>query len=69
MGSLPQPSFTPKPGKTVWSIDVHYACYGIVEQDGRVIEAADIARWMTGKTLTEVWRWLEKKRAIVEMCK
>ena len=68
MGSLPKPSFTPSPGKTVWSIDVGYACYGLIEQDGRVKQTAPIANWMTGKTLTEVWGWLAKKNAKVEQC-
>lgn len=38
-----------------------YACYGIEVEGDRVVDAAPIARWMIGKTLDEVTRWITRK--------
>jgi len=47
----------------LYSVDLPYACYGIVIENGVVIEAANIAGWMTGKRAEDVERWLIKKNA------
>jgi hypothetical protein len=52
----------------VFLIDVHYACFGIVANDGTVVESAPIAAWMRGKTLQEIRPWvLSKKAKVVEI--
>ena len=44
---------------------MHYATYGIKVENGRITEAAPIARWMVGKPVEEVFDWLTKKRAVL----
>ena len=44
-------------------IDIHYACFGIVIKDNIIIDTAPIAKWMLGKTTTEVSKWLKSKNA------
>jgi hypothetical protein len=46
-------------------IDIKYATFGIISQDGIVIDAAPIAAWMISKSLTEVKPWLLSKGAKV----
>lgn len=54
--------------RSFW-IDIHYACFGIISQDGIVTDTAPIAAWMKGKSLQEVKPWLVKKKAVVEELK
>ena len=51
--------------RTFW-VDIGYACYGIIAENGRVIDAAPIASWMIGRTLKEIRPFLVRKRAIVQ---
>lgn len=46
-------------------VDTGYACFGIVVTDGVVTEAAPIAKWAVGKTLTEVTAHFSRKSAQV----
>lgn len=51
---------------TYWYwVSLSYATYGIAVRDGRVIIAAPIAKWMTGKSETYVMGWLRSKGAKV----
>ena len=49
------------PGKVLdklfW-INVHYACFGIVVRDDKVIHTAPIAKWLIGKKMSEVQQWI-----------
>lgn len=44
-----------------------YATYGIIVEDGTVIDAPPIARWMVGKTTRCVRKWLDEKGAIYKI--
>jgi hypothetical protein len=50
----------------LYSIDVDYACAGIIVRDGTVIRAAPIFHWMRGKPLTEIIAWVESKHGKLE---
>ena len=53
----------------LWQIDTVYACGGIeVDEAGFVRNAAPIFRWMIGKHLAEVRRWLQDKRGKLTQC-
>lgn len=47
--------------KTVWGVDVPYACFAFVVRDGVVVEVANIAGWMVGKRLDKVVVYWRKK--------
>lgn len=51
----------------VISIDLPHACFGIIVEDGIVVEAAPIARWATGKLAREVLLYYKKKGAKIEL--
>lgn len=42
-------------------VDVKYACYGIEAEDGIVVDAPPIAKWMIGKQLWPVLRWIKRR--------
>lgn len=42
-------------------IDVRYACFGIETVDEVVVSAPPIARWMLGKSVWYVLRWVKRK--------
>jgi hypothetical protein len=47
----------------LWQVDVGYACGGIeVDEQNVVQNAAPIFRWMVGKQISVVQRWIEGKR-------
>lgn len=47
----------------LWQINVGYACAGIeVAPNGICIGGAPIFRWMVGKSMNEIYKWVEKKR-------
>lgn len=48
----------------IW-VSLPYATYGIAVADGKVVDAAPIARWMIGKPEVEVAAWLRRKGAKV----
>jgi hypothetical protein len=50
----------------LYQVTLPYACYGLVVADGIVIEAAPIARWMLGKKLVMMTRWVESKKGWVQ---
>jgi len=41
-------------------------CFGLIVQDGRVVQAAPIAKWSVGQSLAHVRRYFEAKGATVE---
>lgn len=43
--------------KELYSIDTDYACFGIIAENGIVIEAAPTAKWTIGKSLHYVLEW------------
>jgi len=50
-------------------ISLNYATFGIESDNNTVVHAAPIARWMVGKTLSEIKPWLIKRGAkVVEVC-
>lgn len=46
-------------------VSLPYATFGVFSKGDVVVDAAPIARWMVGKTLTEIKPWLLKKQAKV----
>jgi hypothetical protein len=49
----------------VYQIDMGYACFGILENEGRVIAAAPIAKWTIGKEIDYVISYYRKKRSLI----
>lgn len=45
----------------LWQIQLPYATFGIVVQDGLVAEAAPIGKWMVGKALAQINSWVLRK--------
>ena len=45
---------------TLW-IDLPYATFGAVFEDGICVRVAPIGHWMIGKHLGEVVRWVKKR--------
>lgn len=42
-------------------VDTGYACGGVICQNGRVIEAAPIYRWMVGRSMAEIEKGLRRR--------
>jgi len=53
--------------RELWSIDVPWACFGLVAQDGKVVEVAPIAHWAEGKATEEVLSYFRRKGGKVEL--
>lgn len=53
--------------KQLWSVDVPWACFGLVVENGVVVEAANIAGWSTGKDVGEVLLYYVRKGGKVEV--
>lgn len=51
--------------KTLYWINLSYACYGIIVEDGIIIETPPIAKWATGKTFEEFKVFLKRKNGKV----
>lgn len=52
----------------IW-VSLPYATFGIkVDSSDRVVEAAPIARWMIGKTGSQVRSWITRKGGRWEVC-
>lgn len=53
----------------LYYIDTHYACFGIIEERGVVINAAPIAGWAIAHSIDEVLHYYKtKKKAIIIKC-
>jgi hypothetical protein len=53
----------------LYHIDIAYACFGIVEKDGVVVEAAPIAKWTIGKEINFVLEYYKfRKKAKIAQC-
>lgn len=48
-------------GKMLYRVKLDYACYGLVIEKEIVIRTPPIARWMQGKNIKEIERWIRKK--------
>lgn len=44
----------------IW-VSLPYATFGIEVRDGKVIDAAPIARWMIGKNTAYIREWITSK--------
>jgi hypothetical protein len=56
--------------ETTYRITLHYACGGIIaDQRDVVVVAAPIFKWMLGKTMSEVRKWLLSKSGSIEAVK
>jgi hypothetical protein len=53
--------------RELWSVDVPWACFGLMSQDGVVVEVAPIANWATGKTTEEVLDYFRRKGAKIDL--
>ncbi len=54
--------------RIVVSVDLPYACFGLIIERGIVVEAAPIAGWATGKPAREVLEYFKRKGAKLERC-
>ena len=54
---------------TTYWVDVKYACYGIsTNENDIIVSASPIAKWMLGKDLEEIKKWVKRKNGrIVEV--
>lgn len=50
----------------VWQVSLDYATYGLVTEDGRVIETPPIARWAIYKPIEYVKLWVRQQGGRVE---
>jgi hypothetical protein len=48
--------------RRLFLVDVPFACFGIEVEDGVVVAAPPIARWMLGKGGVVVYRYVRSKR-------
>lgn len=46
---------------TMWRVVLPYACYSVDSCNGRIVDAAPIARWMIGKKTYVVRDWVRSK--------
>ena len=54
----------------LYRISLPYATYGITTgDDGIVIEAPPIAKWMKGEFILDVIRWVKRKHGIIKEVK
>ena len=42
-------------------VDLPYAYYGIIVNGSTIVNAPPIARWMIGKNISEIEKWVTKK--------
>jgi len=60
-------------GRFLYSIDAkemrNSPCFGVVVEDGIVVEAAPIAKWTVGKSIVTVVLWYLKHNAKIEVIK
>lgn len=49
--------------KIIW-VSLPYATYGIEVENGKVIDAAPIARWMIGKDTRFIREWIAAKGGV-----
>ena len=57
------------PTEELYYVELDYACYGLIVTSGQVTKAPPIARWMIGKTLPEVSRWINWKAGKISQIK
>ena len=46
----------------IYQVDIGYACFGVIVENGYVTEAAPIAKWMIGKQWIDVTDWILYKK-------
>ena len=51
---------------TPYRIELPYACFGVVVDKGKIVEAAPIARWTIGKDAKAVFEYFKKTKGKVE---
>ena len=44
----------------LWIVDIKYACFGIIV-DHLVVETPPIAKWMLGKDINTIEKWVKTK--------
>lgn len=44
-----------------YRVVLDYACFAIIVKDDKIIEAAPIAKWATGRTLYSFRKWVFQK--------
>lgn len=49
----------------LYVIDIPYAFFGIIVHESMVQEAAPIGRWMIGKRIGAIRKWVESKRGVM----
>jgi len=49
----------------LYQVTLPYACFGIVVEDGMVVTAAPIGKWMVGKRISIISVWVGRKKGIL----
>jgi hypothetical protein len=52
----------------LYQVDIGYACFGVEVQDGKCINVAPIGKWMMGKSLDEITKWVINKKGKMVAC-
>ncbi len=50
----------------LYQITLPYACFGIETNGNVVVDAAPIGKWMIGKNIKEIARWVEGRGGTIE---
>lgn len=58
-------SVTTKSSERLFWIDIKYACFGIISNEGIIIAAPPIAAWMISKSLADIKPWLRGRNVKV----
>lgn len=53
---------------TLVSVNLPYACYGVIVVEDRIVQAAPIAKWAVGKSLSEFTAWVSRKGGTAVVC-
>jgi hypothetical protein len=50
----------------LYRVVLSYACYGVWVENGVIVDAAPIARWAIGKSISYFEGWVRKKGGTIE---
>lgn len=50
----------------LFRIQLSYATFGVIDQEGVITETAPIGSWMVGKSVAEIQQWVTSKKGTME---
>lgn len=51
----------------LYYVTLPYACFGFETKSGVVIDAPPIAKWMIGKNIESIYKWIINKRGTIQL--